>query len=177
MPAVAWRGAGVYRAVFAGVGIGSFFGALAWLDSGIWISGLIVAVVLGTAFGIWMSRRMQKYWPGAQALSPKDRVTVVRAARGGQAVEPPLVPALAEYRQGLHAVHIDAGELTVKWVVWLILAVAAAMAAYDGLAGSVRDTVASLVYLAILAFEFFVWSRLRDRLLHNADRAAALSLE
>lgn len=174
LPAAAWRGGRWYRGFFAGVPIGLFFGALAWLDSGMLISGAIVAVVLGAAFGFWMSRHMGRYWPGADALDPADRVAVVRAARRGDPIdEPRLARSVIEYQRALHTAVDDAGHLRIRWVLWLILAVAAGMALYDSLFGSVRDVIASIVYLGLLAFEFVGWPAVRDRVLANADRAAA----
>lgn len=172
VPAAAWRGSRWYRGCVTGVPIGLFFGALAWLDSGIPLSGAVVAVVLGAAFGVWMSRRMSRYWPGADALSPADRVRVVRAARRGRSVAAPLSNSLIDYRQGLHAVAADGAQSGIRWVLWLILAAAAAMALYDSLFGSVRDAVASAVYLGLLVFEIVGWPAFRDRVLATVDKAA-----
>lgn len=176
LPAAAWRGGRWYRGIVTGVPIGLFFGALAWLDSGMVLSGAIVTTVLGVAFGVVMSRRMRRYWPGANELDPADRVAVVHAVRQGEAVpQPRLASAAVEYQRGLHAAHVDIGALRLKWAIGVLLVVAAAMAVYDALSGSVRDTVASLVYLALLVFEVSVWPKVRDRLLHNADQSVELS--
>ena len=45
-------------------------GAGALIDSGIPLAAAIVFVILGTGYGIWMARRMARYWPGARELSP-----------------------------------------------------------------------------------------------------------
>src|SRR5262249_16724724 len=103
VPASVWRGDSVSRALKGGGCTGVFFGALAWLDSGIaWVAG-IVLVVLGTGYGIWVARRMASYWPGAKALTGAERVTVVRAARRGELIsESELAQSVVDYSRGLH---------------------------------------------------------------------------
>jgi predicted small integral membrane protein len=65
VPAFVWRGGFARRALTIGATVGIALGAQAWLDSGFLLSGVIVLVVIGVFFGIWMSRRMNRYWPGA----------------------------------------------------------------------------------------------------------------
>lgn len=69
VPAFAWRGGVVRRALTVGPAVGLFLGVLAWLDSSLVAAGLAVLVIVGTFYGIWMARRMQRYWPGADGLS------------------------------------------------------------------------------------------------------------
>jgi len=70
-----------FGALVIGAAVGIALGALAWLDSGFLVSGVIVLVVTGVFYGIWMPRRMNRYWPGARQLSGDERVAVVRTAR------------------------------------------------------------------------------------------------
>jgi hypothetical protein len=86
VPAFVWRGGRVRRAMKVGIGAGVPLAALAWLDSGMWLSAILVLVILVTFYGIWMTRRMTRYWPGAQELSGEDRVTLVRTARRGERI-------------------------------------------------------------------------------------------
>jgi hypothetical protein len=175
VPPFVWRAGALGRALTVGAGIGAFLGALAWLDSGIALSGAVVFVIIGSAYGIWMGRRMIRYWPAAAQLTGSQREQVVRATRSGRRVdEPALAAAVIEYRDGLHA----AAEKTHRfgWLVGLVLMIALASAVWDALTGSVRDVVSSGVYLGLLAIELFWWPRQRDRLLRNADRAAASAM-
>ena len=171
VPALVWRGGSISRALTAGVCVGVFFGALAWLDSGILLAAAIVFVILGTCYGIWMARRMARYWPGARALTGAERVTVVRAARRGELVgESRLAQSVVDYSRGLHAAAEKARPY--RWLVSFLLAVAAVLALRDTVFGSTRDAVASCVYVALLAIELFWWPKRQEQLLSNADRAA-----
>ena len=49
VPAFVWRGGFLSRAVLTGVAAGVTLGALAWLDSGLWLSGVCVLVIAGIA--------------------------------------------------------------------------------------------------------------------------------
>ena len=164
------------RAVTVGVIAGLFFGALALLDSGFLLSGVIVFVILSVAWGIVMARRMGRHWPGARDLTGKQRVAVVRAARRGERIsDPRLAQAVIDYRDGLRAA-AEHGRL-FRWLIWLVLAVAAATAVWDTVAGSVRNGVASCIYLALLLIEVFWWPKRQEQLLSNADRAAEMASE
>ena len=77
VPAFVWRGGFACRALTIGTAVGLCLGALAWLDSGFLLSGVVVLVVNGLIFGIWMPRRMNRYWPGAKQLSGEERMSVV----------------------------------------------------------------------------------------------------
>jgi hypothetical protein len=176
VPASVWRGGRVTRAVTVGVVAGLFFGALALLDSGFLLAAVIVFVILGVAWGIVMARRMGRYWPGARDLTGEQRVAVVRAARRGERIsDPRLAQAVIDYCDGLHAA-ADRGRL-FRWLIWLVLAVAAALAVWDTVAGSRRDSVASCVYLGLLLIDVFWWPKRQAQLLTNADRAAEMARE
>ncbi len=163
-------------AVTVGVSAGLFFGALALLDSGFLLSGVIVFIILGVAWAIVMARRMGRYWPGARYLTGEQRVAVVRAARRGERIsDPRLAQAVIDYRDGLHAA-AERGRV-FRWLIWLVLTVAAASAVWDTVAGSVRNGVASCVYLALLLIEVFWWPKRQEQLLANADRAAEMAGE
>jgi hypothetical protein len=135
---------------------------------------VVVLVVVGTMYGVWMARRMARYWPGAKDLTGDQRVAVARAARRGERVDDDrLSQAVADYSRGLHA----AAE-TGRWLRWLlifVLVVAVATAAWDAVYGSWGNLVASVIYLVALVVEVFGLPKYQSRLLANADKAAALA--
>ncbi|TDY08312.1 hypothetical protein [Mycolicibacterium litorale] len=174
VPATGWRGGVLARGLLIGATTGLFFGALALLDSGLLVAGAIVFVVMGVAMGVSTSRRMSTYWPGAADFSGAERVTIVRAARRGYRVDDKrLAAGVVDYSAGLRA----AAERLhpYRWVVWLVIVVALGSAAWDAVAGSVRETAASCVYLGLLAIELFWWPSRRRELLLNAALASALA--
>lgn len=171
VPAWVWRGGRIARGVTVGAAAGLIFGSLALLDSGMVRSGAVVFVLLGVGWGIVMDRRMARYWPGARDLTGEQRVSVVRAARRGERIgDPSLVAVVVDYRDGLHSAANDARPF--RWLIWLVLTVAAAMAIWDTVSGSARDAVASCVYLALLVIEVTWWPMHLEQLLTNADHAA-----
>ena len=170
VPAVVWRGGAFSRAVLVGVGTGSFLGLLAWLDSGLWIAGLLAAAIIAVIYGVWLGRRMVTYWPGANALSGEQRVRVAGVTRwGGRIGDPALAQPVVDYADGLRK-SAESGR-HFRWVVPLILVVAIGTAVWDAIFGSTRDVIASCVYLVLLGVELFWWPGRRDQLLINADRA------
>lgn len=172
IPAPVWRGEFARRALTAGAAVGICAGVLAWLDSGFWISGVIVLVVVGTVYGVWMARRMARYWPGADGLTGEERVAVVRAVRQGEPVgDERLAHAVVDYSRGLHAA-AETGRW-VRWVLIFVLVVAVATAAWDAAYGSWGSLAASAIYLVALAAEVFWLPRHQAQLLVNADKAAA----
>jgi hypothetical protein len=157
-----------------GVCNGLLLGVLAWLDSGFVIAGVIVAVVLGVGSGIWMGRRMVRYWPGSGNLEGAQRAEVVAAARRGDRIgDDALAPAVVNYSRGLHAAAEAAKPW--RWVIVVVLVVALAMAVWDTAFGSWGNAVASSVYLVLVGIELFWWPKRRVALLANADRAAAMA--
>ncbi|ORA38563.1 hypothetical protein [Mycobacterium aquaticum] len=170
VPAFVWRGGFFYRAVIIGGSVGLCLAVLALLDSGFWVAGVAVFVIMGVFYGIWMPRRMARYWPAAEQLAGADRVAVATAARGGVRIDDPrLVPAAVDYRRGMHAAADDARPL--RWLFPVVLVVAAATAAWDAVFGSWGNAVASVIYLVALLVEMFWWPRRREQLLANVDRA------
>lgn len=170
VPAFVWRSGFAGRALIVGAGVGLVLGALAWLDSGFWVSGVLVLVIVGTFYGTWMARRMARYWPTSQQLTGADRVAVVRAARAGRHIEDPrLVDAARDYGRGVH----EAAETArpFRWLLPLVLVVALASALWDAVFGSVGNAVVSVIYLAALAVELSWWPRRQAQLLANVDRA------
>lgn len=143
VPAVVWRGGSAARVLIIGAAIGLCLGALAWLDSGLWPIGLIVMVATGGIIGVWMTRRMARFWPGAADLSHDDRVAVVRAVRTGRAatgaVDARLMMPCADYARGLRVA--AAAERPLRWALALLLA------------------------------ELIWWPRRRDRLILRAEQA------
>ena len=104
MPAFVWRGGFLRRALIIGGTVGVSLAALAWIDSGILLAGVMVLVIVGLFYGIWMPRRMARYWPGAKQLDGDDRVTVARTARRGERIgDARLAQAVVDYSQGMHA--------------------------------------------------------------------------
>lgn len=83
IPAFVWRGGFLSRALIVGATVGAVLGLLAWIDSGFPLAGVCVAVIVGIPYGIWMARRMSRFWPAA-GLDGADRVAVVWAARNGE---------------------------------------------------------------------------------------------
>ncbi|BBX92864.1 hypothetical protein H5U98_16410 [Mycolicibacterium boenickei] len=170
VPAFVWRSGPAGRALVIGAAVGVVLGVLAWLDSGFWVSGVIVLVVVGTCYGIWMARRMARYWPMSRQLSGADRVAVVRAARAGERIDDPrLVGAAREYRRGVHEAAESARPF--RWLLPLVLVVAAASALWDAVFGSVGNVVVSVVYLAALVVELFWWPQRQAQLLARVDHA------
>ena len=142
VPAFVWRYGRFLRGVILGVAAGVFFGALAWLDSGFLMIGLIVFVMLCVFYGVWMSRRMARHWPTAKQLSGPQREQVARAARGGERIDDPaLAPALTDYRNGLHEAAEQARLL--RWLVWFVLIVAVGTAVWDAAFGSWGNAIVS----------------------------------
>lgn len=173
MPASVWRGGSFLRGVTVGVCTGLFFGVLAYLDSGMLISGAIVFLVVGTGSGIWMGRRMARYWPGARELSGGQRVAVVTAARHGDRIgDDALAPAVVDYSRALHAAAEKERPL-VRWALVVFLLVAAATAVWDAAQGSLGNIIVSVVYLVLAWLELFWWPKRRATLLANADRASS----
>jgi hypothetical protein len=149
-------------------------GALAWLDAGLLIVGVIVAVVMGVGSGVWLGRRMTRNWPGASTLTGVQRVAVAAAARRGDRIsDDTLAPAVVDYSRALRAT-AEQGERW-RWVIVVVLVVALATAGWDAVHGSWGNTVASFMYLLLVGLELFWWPRRRTALLANADRAAAMA--
>ena len=147
---------------------------MAWLDSGFLLAGVIVLVIMSVFYGIWMPRRMARFWPGAKDLTGAERVAVAHAARSGESIgDPRLAQPVIDYSRGLHA----SEESGRPWrgVLIFVFVVAAGTAAYDAVFGSWGNAVASAIYLAALLAELFWWPRRRQHLLANGDRAAELA--
>jgi len=174
VPAFVWRGGFLRRALIIGGAVGVSLAALAWIDSGILLAGVMVLVIVGLFYGIWMPRRMARYWPGAKQLGGDDRVTVARTARRGERIEDArLAQAVVDYSQGMHAA--DEKARPFRWVLPLVLVVGVGTAVWDAVFGSWGNAVASGIYLVLLLFELFWWPKRRDRLLADAGRAAKIA--
>jgi hypothetical protein len=128
VPALVWRGGFFRRALIIGGAVGIALGALTWLDSGFLLSAIIVLVIVGVFYGIWMPRRMARYWPGAKQLTGNERVTVVRTARSGERIgNARLAQAVVDYSSGMPAAAEKARPF--RWLLILILVVAVGTAA------------------------------------------------
>lgn len=135
-----------------------------------WLAGVVVFVVLGVGSGVWMARRMARYWPQARELTGEQREAVVAAVRCGERLEDTdLQHAAVGYRDGLYAVADH--NRPVRWLVVLVLVIAVATAAWDAVYGSWGNAVVSVVYLVLIGFELFWVVPWQRRLLDNADRA------
>jgi len=174
VPAFVWRGGFLRRALIIGGAVGVSLAALAWIDSGILLAGVMVLVIVGLFYGIWMPRRMARYWPGAKQLDGDDRVTVARTARRGERIgDARLAQAVVDYSHGMHAA--DEKARPFRWVLPLVLVVGVGTAVWDAVFGSWGNAVASGIYLVLLLLELFWWPKRRDRLLADADRAAEIA--
>jgi hypothetical protein len=157
-----------------GGAVGIALGAMAWLASGFLLSGVIVLVVVGVFYGIWMARRMARYWPGAKQLSGDERVTVVRAARRGERIDDArLAKAVIDYSSGMHAAAETARPF--RWLLIVVLVVAVGTAVWDAVFGSWGNAIASGIYLVLLAIELLWWPKRQQQLLSNGDRAADIA--
>jgi hypothetical protein len=96
-----------------GIGAGVPLAALAWLDSGMWLSAILVLVILVT--------------------------------------------------------------LPFRWLLWFVLTVAVGTAVLDTVFGSVRNGVASCIYLVLLRLELFWWPNRQRQPLADADRAGDIA--
>jgi hypothetical protein len=175
MPAFVWRGGAFSRAFTVGGAVGIALGAMAWLDSGFLLSGVIVFVIVGVFFGIWMARRMARYWPGAKQLGGDERVTVVRTARRGERIgDVRLAPGVIDYSRGMHAAAENARPF--RWLLIFVLVVAVGTAMWDAVFGSWGNAAASAIYLLLLVLELFWWPKRQAQLLTNAERAADIAV-
>jgi hypothetical protein len=175
VPAFVWRGGFLQRAVLLGAGIGVPLALLSWIDSGLLLSAIIVLIVTGLIYGIWLPRRMARYWPGAKQLSGDDRVNVARTARRGERIgEPRLAQAVIDYSKGMRAAAEQARPY--RWVLPVVLVVAVATTAWDAVYGSWGNAIVSVIYLVALLAEMFWWPKRRDELLANGDRAAEIAV-
>lgn len=174
VPAFVWRGGFFRRALIIGAFLGVVLGAMAWLDSGLLLAGILTVFITGLIYGIWIPRRMARYWPGAKQLSGEDRVTVARTARRGERIgDPQLAPAVIDYSKGMRAAAEQAKPY--RWVVPLILIVSIATAVWDSIFGTWGNAIASVIYLVAFLVELFWWPKKRDELLANGDRAAEMT--
>jgi hypothetical protein len=174
VPAVVWRGGSFARALTVGGAVGIGLAALAWIDSGFLLAAVIVLVITGLFYGIWMHRRMVRYWPGARNLSGEERVEVARTARRGERVrDAGLAQAVIDYSRGMHSA-VDKAR-PFRWLVPLVLVVGVGTTIWDGLFGTWGNAVASGIYLVLLLLELFWWPKRRDQILANADRAAEMA--
>lgn len=176
VPAFVWRYGPALRALILGLAVGGFLGLLAWLDSGFVLIGVVVFAVLCVFYGAWMTRRMSRHWPSARALSGQERERVAHAGRSGQPIDDPrLIPALIDYRDGMHEAAENAKPL--RWLIWLLLIVAVGTAVWDTAFGSWGNTIASAIYLVLLLLEIFWWPKRQEGLLANTDRSVAMARE
>jgi len=174
VPAFVWRGGFFCRALIIGACLGIILGAMAWVDSGMLLAGILTVFITGVIYGIWIPRRMARYWPGAKDLSGEDRVTVARTARRGERIgDPQLAPAVVDYSKGMRAAAEQAKPY--RWVVPLVLIVSIATAVWDSIFGTWGNAIASVIYLVAFLLELFWWPKRRDELLANSDRAAEMA--
>jgi hypothetical protein len=137
VPAFVWRFGIVGRAVLTGLGFAAPLAVLAWIDSGTWLTAVIVLAVLAVFFGVWMARRMRKFWPESKTLTGPERVLVARSARrGGLIADPRLAQPVLDYHRGLHA--SAEKVLPFRWLVWLVLSIGLAVTLWGAVFESPR---------------------------------------
>ena len=170
VPAWAWRGGFVYRAVCVGIPVGIFLAALVFAESGIMLGALVAFVVLSAFNGIMMARRMGNAWPAANELSPAQRVAVSAAVRRGREIDDArLAPAAIGYIGALRGARDRSRRL--RWVMWLGAAAVLALAVWDTYTGTPRLAAVSWLFVVFFAVEIVWWPRIQDRLIANAERA------
>ena len=99
---------------------------------------------------------------------------MVRTARRGERIgDQRLAQPVIDYSRGLHAAAEKA--LPFRWLLWFVLTVAVGTALWDTVFGSVRNGVASCIYLVLLRLELFWWPNRQRQLLADADRAADIA--
>jgi hypothetical protein len=171
VPAWAWWGGVVHRAVCVGVPVGIFLAALVFAESGVMLGAVVAFVVISIFNGVVMARRMDRFWPAARDLSAGDRVAAVRAARRGQDIDQArLASAAIQYAGGLRKACEQARRW--RWFVWLAAAAMLVLAVLDSISGPPRTAVVSWLFVVFFAVEIFWWPLARDRLLANAERTA-----
>jgi hypothetical protein len=164
----------VFRAVIVGLSVGIFFGALGWAESGSMAALLALAVLGPLVFGIPITGRMARLWPGATKLVGADRVTVVRATRRGQMVDDPhLAQAVIEYGSGLRQAQEQTSRY--RWVIALVALLSLILAVTDSFFGSTRLALVSWLWVAIVVAELVWWPRKQVELSSNAERAEMLA--
>jgi hypothetical protein len=172
VPAVVWRQGPVSRGLMVGLSVGLFFGGLAWLDSGMLLSGAVVCIMLGAASAVSIPRRMTRYWPGSTSLTGDQRAAVVSAVRAGTRIgDSALTQPVIDYSRGLHAAADKSGRW--RWFIIVVLLVAVGITLWDAVFGSWGNAIASVVFLVLAGLELFWWPRRLDQLLANADRAVS----
>lgn len=174
IPAWVWRGGAVFRAVIVGFSVGTFFGALGWAESGS-VAALLALGVLGPfAFGIPITRRMARLWPGATKLSGAERVAVVRTTRRGQMIdEAHLADAVIEYGSGLRQAQEQTRQY--RWVIPLVAVLSLILAVTDSFFGSMRLALVSWLWVAIVMAELVWWPRKQVDLSSKVERAEMLA--
>jgi hypothetical protein len=169
VPAWAWRGGAIVRAVCVGVPVGIFLAALVF-------AGVRPHAGCGGRFRrdqhlLWDrdGPADEPFWPAAKDLSGGDRVAVVRAARRGEDIDDArLAPAALEYGSGLREAREQARRW--KWMLWLGVAAVLVLAVLDSISGPPRTAAVSWLFVVFFAVEIFWWPRAQNRLLVNAER-------
>ncbi|MDF2825919.1 MAG: hypothetical protein K0R68_3327 [Mycobacterium sp.] len=176
VPAAVWQGGPLRRGFTVGIAVGLFFGVLTWLDSGMLLGGVLASAVTGIASGVWMSRRMARFWPAAEQLTGQQRhVVAATVRRGGRIADPALAPAVLACSRGMQAA-AERGR-PWRWVVVVVLLVVIIMALWDAVMGSVGNALASLIYLVLIGLEMSWWPNKRAELLTNAERASVAATQ
>ena len=169
-----WRGGTWRRILGVGLPVGLFLGLFSFAESGILLAGLLVVLIVVPVSGFVTARRMARSWPGARSLSPGDRQTVVRATRRGENIgEARLASSVIEYSDAL----AEGRRGAYHWIVWAGAVATGVMAVLDTIFGTLRETLVSWAWCAVLAVESLWWPRRESRLLRNADRAKRFAHE
>ncbi|MFE2100435.1 hypothetical protein [Streptomyces sp. NPDC059468] len=170
LPGWVWRGGPVRRAMIIGLSAGVSFGAFVLAESGSWAGAVAAVLVLGPFYGIRVSRRMSRVWPGAGDLDPADRQAVVRAARRGEDIgDPRLAPAVVDYCDGLRTAREH--DRLLLWVVLVFAGLAVALALTDTISGSARQAWVSWLFVLFFLVELTWWPRRQARIMSHAEQA------
>jgi hypothetical protein len=159
------------RALLYGLGIAVAAGGIVWLLADVpWWTICAIAVVAGAILGLASSWSSWQKWPGADDLSPRDRVEVVRSVRSGTPVaKPGLPPAVIDYAYLVQRSMEQ--KLSTVWVSWIIPGIWTIQAIEhtgQGLRSVVR-WASALVLIALAVYMPRHWRRRRA----NAEKASA----
>ncbi|HZQ30169.1 MAG TPA: hypothetical protein VFB19_00340 [Mycobacterium sp.] len=170
VPAWVWRYPLALRAVIVGLAVGVVLALLVLLGSSSPLAGLVALVVISVLQGTLLARRMAKGWPGAKSLSGTDRVTVVRAARGGDPVaDRRMAQGVVDYSQELRDAY--GRRRLYRWLMVALAVATFGVAVLDTMTAPASEAAVSWIYFAFFPVETVWWPRRQLQLLANAERA------
>jgi hypothetical protein len=169
-----WRiygGGPLWNAVRIGVVVGPLFGLLQYAGG----ESSASRSILGGAFfaallGPFLAYRSWRSWPGGEDLNRRDRATVLRVVRRGEAMNRrELVPAVLDYvavaRREWDKQHRD------QWVLWALAVGTLIFAVAETNTGSEQHVVVLWALVGLWAGILVLAPRQRGRALRHASRA------